>query len=150
LTKGATVKIFLVDGKPEGLQIVEKSNWSGIGVQCSRAQYPSVQTRKEFSGPGVYALIGRTESGNQPAIYIGEADVARSRLNQHVKGEDFWTRFVLFASKDANLNKAHVRYLESRLVKLARDAKNAEVLNGNMPATPQLSESDLADMESFL
>jgi hypothetical protein len=150
LSRGVTVKLFLVDGKPEGLKIVEKSNWTGIGIMCSRVQYPEVQHRSEFDGPGVYVLVGPGDTGSQQAIYIGEADVARTRLNQHVKGTDFWASLILFTSKDANLNKDHVRYLESRLVRIARDAKRAQIQNGNIPAAPQLSEADRADVESFL
>lgn len=150
MSKGVTVKIFLADGTPDGLKIVEKSNWTGIGVMCSRSQYPDVQNRSEFDGPGVYVLLGPSDSGNQSAIYIGEADIARSRLNQHLRSTDFWTSFILFTSKDANLNKAHVRYLESRLVGIALKAKRAYVHNGNTPGLAKLSEANQADIESFL
>lgn len=56
----------------------------------------------------------------------------------------------MFTSKDGNLNKAHVRYLESQLVGLAQKAKRAEIENSNVPQKPVLSEADLADAESFL
>jgi hypothetical protein len=44
-------------------------------------------------------------------------------LDAHAKEQDFWTHVVLFMSKDANLNKAHVRHLESRPIDMARSAK---------------------------
>ncbi|MGD9712384.1 MAG: GIY-YIG nuclease family protein [Thermomicrobiales bacterium] len=150
MSRGVTVKIFLADGKPEGLKIVEKSNWSGIGYMSSRAQLPEALKRSHFAGPGIYVLIGQSEHGSQDSIYIGEADVVATRLRQHQKAEEDWTHFVLFASKDANLNKAHVRYLESRLVEIARQAKRAQLRNTTQPAQAQISESDQADMESFL
>jgi hypothetical protein len=57
---------------------------------------------------------------------------------------------VIFTSKDQNLNKAHVQYLEARLVALAAEAKRAELDNGNAPQLPTLSEADAADAEGFL
>jgi hypothetical protein len=84
------------------------------------------------------------------AIYVGEADELRSRLNMHHASLDFWTRAITFVSKDENLNKAGVKYLESKLVALAADAKRATLRNGNTPGTPYLSEADEADAAGFL
>ena len=150
MRRGVSVKLFLVDGTPEGLKVVEKSNWTGIGLMCSRVQFADIQKRPEFNRPCVYVLLGPNESDGQPRIYIGEADVARLRIAQHAKGFDFWTHFILFTSKDPNLNKAHVKYLESRLVGLAHEAKRVHLENKNIPPSPQLAEADIADVESFL
>lgn len=148
---GTSIRIFLADGSAEGLRIVEKPNWTGLAIFCSRAQYPEVRQRGEFDRPGIYLLLGPPDrSGAQGRIYVGEADVARARLDQHVRGKDFWTSLILFTSKDENLNKAHIQYLESRLVALALQAKRAELENANAPQPPALSEADRADSESFL
>ncbi len=150
MKKGVSVKLFLVDGTADGLKLIEKSNWTGIGVMCSRAQFANVQKRPEFDRPCVYVLLGPNESDGQPRIYIGEADLGRLRISQHAKNFDFWTHLILFTSKDSNLNKAHVKYLESQLVGLAQKAKRAHLENRNQPPSPQLAESDIADVESFL
>lgn len=144
-----SIKLFLVDGTPEGLRIVEKSNWTGLGLVCTRAQYPEVRTRPEFGGAAVYVLLG-PGSSSLPRVYVGEAEVLRKRLDQHHTAKEFWNRFVAFTSRDGGLNKAHVRYLEARLVGLAAAAKRAELDNGTAPAAGGLSEADTADMESFL
>jgi hypothetical protein len=146
---GASIRIFLADGTPEGLRLVEKSNWTGVGIVCPRSQYTDARQRGEFGRPGVYVLVGPGESA-LPQVYIGEAEELRSRLDNHQQNKDFWTRLVAFTSKDGNINKAHVRYLESRLIGLANAAKRAEVANGNVPALPALSEPDTADVENFL
>jgi hypothetical protein len=149
--KGTSIKIFLVDGTPEGLRLIEKSLWTGIGLVCSRNQYPAVRKRDEFGRPGIYVLTGpdpAVPGGN--IVYIGQAEVARQRLDQHSAGKDFWTHLVLFTNKDANLNNAHFRYLEARLVQRANEAKRANRANGNQPSAPQLSEAEVADAEAFL
>jgi hypothetical protein len=144
-----SIKLFLVDGTSEGLRIVEKSNWTGLGLVCTRAQYADVRGRPEFNGAAVYVLLGPGTS-SLPRVYVGEAEVLRKRLDQHHASKEFWNRFVAFTSREGGLNKAHVRYLEARLVGLAHAAKRAEVENGTAPAAGGLSEAETADMESFL
>ena len=144
-----SIRIFLADGVPDGLRVVEKSNWTGRSVVASRAQVAGAFERTELAQPGVYVLTGVNDDG-APRLYVGEADVLRDRLKSHVGGKDFWTRFVAFTSTNEGLNKAHVRYLESRLVALAKAANQWGIENNTIPAQPPLSEADRADAEWFL
>lgn len=148
--RGFSIRIFLPDGTPDGLRVVEKSNWTGRGIVCPRSQFPDAKARLEFGKTGVYVLIGPSESHDLPAVYVGEGDPARPRIEQHFAKKDFWTSLILFTSKDENLNKAHVQYLESRLVALATEAKRCTLDNGNVPQLPSLSEPDTAEVETFL
>lgn len=148
--RGYSVRIFIPSGEPEGLRIVEKSNWTGLGLVFPRARFAEVRQRPELNRAGVYVLWGSGEGGRLPRVYVGEGDAVLSRLDQHAKHKDFWTHAAVFTSKDQNLNKAHVQYIESRLVALAIEAKRAELDNGNVPQMPALSEADAADAEGFL
>lgn len=149
-TQGYSVRIFIPSGEPEGLRIIEKSNWTGVGLVFPRVLFPEVRQRPELERAGVYVLWGTDESGHFPRAYVGEGDSVLSRLDQHARQKDFWTHAAVFTSKDKSLNKAHVQYLEARLVALAMEAKRAELDNGNVPQMPKLSEADAADAESFL
>ena len=147
---GASIRLYLADGRADGFRLVEKSNWTGLGLVSSRSDYPRVRKRDEYSRPGVYLLTGPPSgTGLKDQLYIGEADDLRDRVDQHLKSKDFWTAVVAFTSKDENLNKAHVRYLEARLVQLASKAGRVNLLNGTAPALPKLSEPDRADMETY-
>ncbi len=148
-TRGFSVRIFIPSGEPEGLRVVEKSNWTGQGLVFPRALLPEARRRPELGRTGVYILWGPGES-SLPRAYVGEGDGVLSRLDMHGRRKDFWTHAVVFTSKDQNLNKAHVQYLEARLVELATAAKRAELDNGNVPQQPALSEADVADAEAFL
>jgi hypothetical protein len=147
---GVSIRIFLVDGTPEGLRIVDKANWTGVAFVATRASWPSIKTRDEFGRPGVYVLVGAPEEAPEGAIYVGEADILRSRIDQHYAGKDFWIRLIAFASKDEFLNKAHIRYLESRLLALAQETKRARIENANAPSLPALGEAERADVENYL
>lgn len=81
-------------------------------------------------------------------IYIGEAESIKDRLRNHLS-KDFWTHVVFFISKDDNLTKAHIRYLEGRLIDQAKLAARVEVKNGQASGS-KLPESDREDMEIFL
>jgi hypothetical protein len=114
--RGSSIRIFLVDGTPDGVRTVDKSNWTGRGIVCPRSRFPEAKSRKEFSNTGVYFLVGPPGIAvDSPTLYIGECDPLRPRLEQHYAKKDFCTHVIAFTSKDENLNKAHVQYLESRL-----------------------------------
>ncbi len=147
---GFSVRIFLPTGEPEGLRIVEKSNWTGQGLVFPRARFAEVRQREELNRTGVYILWGPGESSEFPRVYVGEGEPVLTRIDQHARNKDFWTHAAAFISKDQNLNKAHVKYLEARLIRLAAEAKRAELDNGNVPQLPTLSEADAADAEGFL
>ncbi|MFS8173044.1 GIY-YIG nuclease family protein [Vreelandella titanicae] len=144
-----SIRIFLADGTPEGLRIVEKSNWTGRAVVANRSQLERALARSEMTQPGVYVLTGQTEDG-AAKLYVGEADALGERIKQHVSGKEFWTRMVAFTSTNEGLNKANVRYLEAGLLALAKTANQWALDNGTFPAPPPLSEADRADAEWFL
>jgi hypothetical protein len=145
-----TLRIFVANGDPDGLRLVERSNWNGKAIIFPRAVYPQVRTRNEFQQTGVYLLLGPNPSGDGDVLYIGEGDPVRPRLEDHYAKKDFWTRAVFFVAGPTHLNKAHVQYLEARLVARAAAAKRTPLENGNTPAEPTLSEADRAEMDVFL
>jgi len=148
--KSFSLRIFVPGGELEGVRLLEKSNWNGSGLVCPRAAFARAKFRPEFSKTGVYVLSGPGSDGNLPLIYIGEGDPTRPRVEQHYARKDFWTTVFLFASKDTYLNKAHIQYLEARLINLAAEAKRCELENGNQPSLPSMSEGDVAEAEGFL
>jgi hypothetical protein len=137
---------FLTDARPDGRRTVDKVRWNVHAVVCPRSRFREVKTNEEFSRPGVYVLY---EKDVIPRIYIGEGDPTRPRLEQHYRKKDFWTSLILFTAQDQH-NKAHVQYLESRLVALARAAKRCILDNGNDPQLPTLADTDTTAMEVFL
>jgi hypothetical protein len=148
--RGFSVHVFLPDGDPDGIKVVEKTNWSGCGLVIPRPLYSEARSRPDLERAGVYVLVGATEASPLPQLYVGEGDPIRPRLDQHAKTKDFWTHAVAFTSKDQSLNKAHVQHLEARLVELAALSKRCVLENGNVPQPPSLTEADTAAVEGFL
>jgi hypothetical protein len=146
-----SIRIFVANGDPDGLRIIERSNWNGKAMMFPRPLLPEVKKREEFSRTGVYLLLGPREDGEGEMLYIGEGDPVRPRLENHFSKKDFWNRGVFFVTgQEGALNKAHVQYLEARLIELANAAKRMSLDNQNQPNRPTLNEADQADMEVFL
>ena len=146
---GKTITLFLIDGDPNGRISCELSNWAGKAYKIPRINIRNCSDREDLVKTGVYLLFGKDEEDTDQ-VYIGEAESILKRLNQHLTERDFWNEAIIFISKDENLNKAHIKYLENRLYEIARSAKRYKTVNTNTPTQSSLSESDREAMEEFI
>jgi hypothetical protein len=144
----ATIKLFLPRGDAKSLRTAEIFNWTGIGIAAPRTELDELLQREELDKAGIYILTGADPLSGSPRAYIGEAEVIRDRLKQH-RSKEFWISAIVFVSKDENLTKAHVRYLESRLLIEAAQVGRF-TLEQNQAGGSKLPESDREDMEVFL
>lgn len=146
---GKTIKIFLIDGDPNGRMSCELSNWTGKAYKIPRIKVKDCSDRDDLGSTGVYLLFGKDEEGKD-MVYIGEAETILRRLNQQLTQKDFWNETIVFVSKDENLNKAHIKYLENRLHDIATVANRYKIENAIIPTQSSISESDRAEMEEFI
>ncbi len=146
---GKTIKIFLIDGDPNGRMSCELSNWTGKAYKIPRIKIKDCTDRDDLISTGVYLLFGKDEEGKDQ-VYIGEAETILKRLNQHLTQKDFWHETIVFISKDENLNKAHIKYLENRLHDIAKNANRYKIENSITPTQSSISESDRAEMEEYI
>src|SRR6266540_6674925 len=144
----ATIKLFLPRGDAKSLRTAEISNWTGKAIAAPRTELDDLLAREELDKAGVYILTGSDPLANTPRAHIGEAEVIRDRLKQH-KTKEFSISAIVFVSKDENLTKAHVRYLESKLLLEAAQVGRF-TLEQNQASGSKLPESDREDMEVFL
>lgn len=146
---GKTIKVFLIDGEPNGRMSCELSNWSGKAYKIPRIKIKDCSDREDLKSTGVYLLFGKDDTGRDQ-VYIGEAESILKRLNQQLTQKDFWNEAIVFISKDENLNKAHIKYLENRLHDIAKSANRYTLDNSIIPTQSSISESDRAEMEEFI
>ena len=145
---GRSLELFFIDGRPDGILTAEVFNWTGHVLMTPRTRIAAALSRVEAAYTGVYVLIG--ERDGEPLAYIGESDNVRDRIKNHDAKKDWWEQAVLITSAANNLNKAHVRYLEARLVAKAKEVGRIPLDNGTFPAAMGLSEAARANMEAFL
>lgn len=132
-----TIRIFVPDGDPEGVRVVDRMNWTGAGIAFPRSKWLDVKQRQEFGKSGVYLLIGYREgtADELPTIHVGKAarDI-RGRIDSHFKNKEFWDTGVVFVSPRGELNAAHVDWLEYALVERATSAGRCHLDNDNVPS----------------
>lgn len=156
VTNGKSIRIFLADGTPGGLLTAEIVNWTGHVAAAPRSDLAALLQRPDTARTGVYILLGDDpENPGGQLAYVGEGDDVSTRLKKHAQpyekgGKDFWDRALVVTSKDSNVTKTHARYLESRLISLARLANRARLDNGTAPPPIRMSEAEESDMESFI
>ena len=130
-----TIRIFVPDGEPEGVKIVEQFHWTGVGLAFPRSKWPSVGKRPEFRRAGVYILVGTAEgtADDLPTVYVGQGEEIAIRIESHFAQKDFWDWGYAFVSNGNPLNRAHTTWLEHALLLKADKAKRCHLDNGNLP-----------------
>ena len=149
---GKSIELFLAYGTADSLITAELSNWNGKAIKIPRIEV-SECNRDDIKGAGIYFLFCK-EDDDSDSVYIGEAENIQERLIQHLrdysseKEKYYWNTAVLFVERD--LNKALIRYLENRLVEIARKSKRYIVLTKNTYRNTVMKESQIAAMEEFV
>jgi hypothetical protein len=146
-----SIKLFLLDGIPNGRITCELSNWVGKAYKIPRTVVKDSSDRKELNGVGIYFLFGKDpQDPDKDMVYIGETEGIYDRLKQHIEKKDFWNEAIAVISKDDNLNRAHIRYLEYKLFDIASKVGRFKLENPKTPVCPAISESDVAEMDEFI
>lgn len=148
MTLGRSIRIYLADGTTAGIRHAEVINRTCQVLVCHRDRLAELYNWPESRRPGVYALFGEVD--NAPSAYIGEAENVFERLKDHNANKGFWTHFALVTSKDENLTKAHVKYLESRMLALAAIADRYKLQNDKSSELASLPRGERDAMEEFL
>jgi hypothetical protein len=137
--RGTTLRVYLVDGTPQGLRWVDRAGWTGLCFAFSRADYPQARTRPELQQAGAYILVGPDpeDSSPQRLSYIGEGDDVSVRLDSHHREKGFWTHACVLTTKDDSLHKAHVLHSEFEWEWVASAMVMADHGSGLMDLPPQ-------------
>ena len=149
---GKSIELFLVNGTADSVITAELSNWNGKAIKIPRIEVASC-AREDITQAGVYFLFCKEEDDSD-SVYIGEAENIKERLVQHIRDSQaekekyYWNTAVTFIGRD--LNKALIRYLENRLVEIARNSKRYIVLTKNTYKNTVMKESQISAMEEFI
>ena len=146
---GKTVTTYLIDGDPKGTQYAFISNKICQMFVIPRSNLSYLNTQEKLQKPAFYILLGEDEN-TKPQAYIGETENFRERVKDHDSKKSFWQKALVFVSKDADMTKVDVQYLEHRAIDEAKKA-NTFVLSDNKqtPKAPNLPEYQRDSMDEF-
>jgi len=122
-----TIRLFVLEGDPDGVKIVDHLNCTGVGIAFPRSAWPRIAKRREFASPGIYvpSRVAEGTVDELPTVYVGQGDEIRTRIESHIVNKDFWDWGYAFVSKGVALNRAHTTWLEHALVHRATDTATA-------------------------
>lgn len=146
---GKTVTTYLIDGDPKGVQYAFISNKICQMFVVPRSNLSYLNTQEKLQKPAFYILLGE-DKATKPQAYIGETENFRERVKDHDSNKEFWQKALIFVSKDADMTKVDVQYLEHKAIAEAKKA-NAFVLSDNKqtPKAPNLPEYQQDSMDEF-
>lgn len=146
---GKTVTTYLIDGDPLGTQYLFISNKICQMFVVPRSNLSYLNEQEKLQKPAFYILIGENEE-TKPQAYIGETENFKERVKDHDNKKGFWQKALIFVSKDEDITKADVQYLEHKAISEAKKA-NTFVLSENkqIPKAPNLPEHQRDAMDEF-
>lgn len=146
---GKTVTTYLIDGDPKGTQYAFISNKICQMFVVPRSNLSYLNTQEKLQKPAFYILLGEDEE-TKPQTYIGETENFKERVKDHDYKKKFWQKALVFVSKDADMTKVDVQYLEHKAIAEAKKA-NTFVLSDNkqIPKAPNLPEYQRDSMDEF-
>ena len=145
---GRSIKLFFVDGRLDGKLTAEVFNWMGHALRTPRTQLRQALSRAQAHQTGVYVLLGDKDA--RPGACFGEPKKLSKRLKKQAGHKDWWDTAVLVTTAADSLHKAHGKYLESRLVEIAKNLNFSVLENANILPKSRLSETGISNTESFL
>ena len=153
-----SIRIFLRDGRPDGIRSAEKTMSTTQAMAFRRSQLALAESDfgETLHRPGVYILLGADDvEVDHREAYIGESEEVYRRLAYHASPQGkkaFWEDTIVMVSKDENLTKSHARYVESRLLGEAQRNPRWSLPNRQEPSKDagRLPPADRYDMDRFV
>lgn len=147
--RGRTISIFIPDGNPRSIKVCDIKDSIVKAIFVPRSKIEDIYKRPDVQEPGLYFLFGSEDEIGKPRVYVGEAENLLTRLKQHNAGKDFWNTAICFVSEKRNINKAHIKYLESHCCEQAKQIGKCILENNTSPTQSSLTEQDVDFVLSF-
>ena len=146
---------LLIMNHYNGLKKATLDNWDGVAYIGERKHISILQKIEQLSYPGIYFLIGIDNKTNEKLLYVGQSNNIANRLQTHNsdKSKDWFESFVVFTSKNGDLNSSHAEYLEAEFIELAqKNAGSMTLKNGcgsNVKKDGKLTDMYMPRVEGF-
>ncbi len=155
VVRSKTVKLFLMDGDPNGRIKCSLANWTGIAYKIPRTAIDRSRDIECLTQSGVYFLFG-TDKADNAAVYIGQAGIRKNgkgllhRVQEPHPSMDYWTEAVMFTTTNNSFGPTEISYLENRFCNMAIQAGRYGVKNGNDPSPGNITEETESELEEFI
>ncbi|WP_313525542.1 GIY-YIG nuclease family protein [Anaerotignum sp.] len=96
----------------------------------------------------IYFLFNDSEDEN--LVYVGQSINGIQRIEDHIRGKDFWSYGILFVTDNNSFDKLSIDYMEYEFIQ--RFKKSSYVLTNRdvRPNKPNISVYDFPNLEAFI
>lgn len=155
MSRGKTLKLFLMDGKPSGRIKCSLANWAGIAYKIPRTEIEKCKDIELLKQSGVYFLFGTDQSDNA-VVYIGQAGIRKNRkgllfrIQEPHNMIDYWTEAIMFTTTNNSFGPTEISYLENRFCNMSLQAGRYDVKNANDPYLGNITEETKSELDEFI
>ncbi len=150
MNRPRTLQIFLPNGDPSSLRVVEQTTSIMRLIEVPRRDLAAFIELDDAKQVGVYFLI---IGENKDSLYIGQSgEVGKRLMRHHQEEKKDWDRALVLVSLTQNLTQTHALYLESLSIDKAKACGRYELTNGNQgqaPYTPIPLKADCEEMHEI-
>lgn len=150
MSRPRTLQIFLPNGDPSSLRVVEQTTSIMRLIEVPRRDLAAFMALDDAKQVGVYFLI---IGENKDSLYIGQSgEVGKRLMRHHSEDKKDWDRALVLVSLTQNLTQTHALYLESLSIESAKACGRYDLINGNQgqaPHTPIPLKADCEEMHEI-
>lgn len=114
----------------------------------TRESYSYVSALPSSNNYAIYFLFNDSEDENQ--VYVGQSVNGIKRIEEHVRGKDFWTYALLFVTDNNSFDKLAIDFLEYRFIDKMKKSSYVLTNVDLRPNKPNISIYDEANLEIFI
>lgn len=114
----------------------------------TRESYKMVYELPYSTNYAIYFLFNNSEDEN--LVYIGQSINGIQRIEEHVKGKDFWSYAILFVTDNSSFDKLSIDYLEYDFIQKFKESSYVLTNKDLRPNKPNISIYDLPNLEAFI
>ncbi len=114
----------------------------------TRESYKMVYDLPFSTNYAIYFLFNDSEEEN--LVYIGQSINGIQRIEEHVKGKEFWTYAILFVTDNNCFDKLSIDYLEYDFIQKFKESSYVLTNKDLRPNKPNVSVYDLPNLEVFI
>jgi len=143
--KAKTINLLLYEGDLGGVISIEDSSWnSGEMYSAPRESVEDLLKTDACNKFGVYFLL------SQDMVYIGQSSDLSKRITQHTIGKEWWTSVVILTTKDDNLTRTDIDYLEYVLIEKAMKTGRLDCDNKKKGNPPKVDKFRRVFLQQYL
>lgn len=114
----------------------------------TRESYKKVYDLPSSKNYATYFLFNYSEDEN--LVYIGQSVNGIQRIDEHIKGKDFWTYAILFVTDNNSFDKLSIDYLEYDFIQKFKKSSYVLTNKDLRPNKPNVSVYDLPNLDAFI